>query len=125
MCVYTGEIKQIMTIPWADLSLTPLLEEELSAVVESGFYRDTESFLTDAIRTLLAARPELRVAVACQLYARGTFSLGKAAEWSGLNMAAMKAVLHDTGIDRMAPETLEETAAMARHALQAAAKTPL
>ena len=125
MRVYSGEFKQTMTTTLDDLSLTTLLEDELSAVVESGFYTDTETFLTDAIRTLLAARPELRIAVACKLYERGTFSLGKAAAWSGLTLEAMKQALHNHGIDRVAPETLAETEAMAHQALQAAAKTAL
>ena len=113
-----------MTISFSNLSLSPLMEEELSAVVETDFYANPETFLADAIRTLLAARPELRIAVACKLYERGTFSLDKAAEWSGLNIEEMKEMLHKSGIIRIAPESLEDTKAMAHQAL-AAAQTAL
>ncbi|MFM7175159.1 MAG: hypothetical protein ACKO4U_19210, partial [Caldilinea sp.] len=77
-----------------------------------------ETFVADAIRTLLAARPDLRVAVSCQLYARGVYSLGKAAEWSSLDVEQIKLALHRREIERTAPETPEEVEAMARAALR-------
>jgi predicted HTH domain antitoxin len=103
--------------------LSPGLENELAAVVDTGLYESAETFLADAVKTFLAARPDLRIAVACSLYAHGVFSLGKAAEWSGLDIEAMKVVLHRHDVDRTAPETPAETALMARQALAASGRT--
>ncbi|MCB0123997.1 MAG: UPF0175 family protein [Caldilineaceae bacterium] len=103
--------------------LSPGLEDELSAVVDTGFYENPETFLADAVKTFLAARPDLRIAMACSLYARGLFSLGKAAEWSGLDLEAMKEALHQHSVDRTAPESPSETERMAREALAASGRT--
>lgn len=104
-------------------TLSAQFQEELAALIESGLYESEEMFLTDAVRTLLAARPDLREVIACRLYERGVFSLGRAAEWSDLSIEAMKEALYRRGITRQAPEGLAETEAMAREALKAAART--
>ena len=83
-------------------------------------YASENEFATEAIRTLLAARPDVRLALACKLYERGAISLGKAAELSGLDVEAMKEALHRHGVSRVAPEDLTETEAMAESALKAA-----
>ncbi|MGK7901837.1 MAG: UPF0175 family protein [Hormoscilla sp.] len=79
-------------------------------------------FITDAVRTFLAARPDLREAIACKLYERGVFSLGRAAEWSGLNIEAMKQALERWGVVREAIETQAEIEAMAHNTLKAAGR---
>lgn len=112
-----------MTVSTVQFPLSAELVDELAAVVDTGFYSDAESFLNDAIRTLLAARPELRVAVACRLYAREHFSLGKAAEWSGLSIEAMKEALHKQGVTRIAPESLDDIELMARESVVLADRT--
>jgi predicted HTH domain antitoxin len=99
-----------------------LLEAELDAVTETGLYDSRESFLSDAVQTLFAARPDLREVVACRLYDKGIFSLGRAAEWTGLSIDDLKERLHRRGISREAPETVEETEALARAALRAAGR---
>lgn len=98
------------------------LRDELDALVETGLYASEESFLMDAVNTLLAARPDVRQAIACKLYARGIFSLGRAAEWSGLDIEAFKTVLHRYAIDRTAFETPDEISAMARKTLRTAGR---
>lgn len=104
------------------LELSPMLQEELIALTETGLYDSQEAFLADAVRTFLAARPDLREAIACKLYERGVFSLGKAAEWSGLSIEAMKEILHRGGIIRQAGESLEEIEMMANEALKTAGR---
>lgn len=99
-----------------------LLEAELEAVTETGLYESRESFLSDAVQTLFAARPDLRETVACRLYEKGIFSLGRAAEWTGLSIEDLKELFHQKGIFRLAPESLEETEAMARAALRIAGR---
>ncbi|MDH7487399.1 MAG: UPF0175 family protein [Anaerolineae bacterium] len=105
-----------------DTALPSVLREELTVVTEAGLYEDEETFLIDAVRTFLAARPDLREAIACKLYERGDFSLGRAAEWSGLSIEAMKEALHRRGIIRRADENANETAAMAHETLEAAGR---
>jgi len=99
-----------------------LLEAELDAVAETGLYESRESFLSDAVQTLFAARPDLREAVAFRLYEKGIFSLGRTAEWTGLSIEELKERLHQRGISRQASESLEEIEAMARTALRAAGR---
>ncbi|MGD2113788.1 MAG: UPF0175 family protein [Acidobacteriota bacterium] len=98
------------------------LREELSALTETGLYADEVSVLADALRTFLAARPDLRVAVACRLYEKGRFSLGKAAEWSGLTVERMKDELHRRDIRRLTEEEPEVVEAMAREAAKRAGR---
>ena len=95
------------------ISLPTRLHEQIMAACEAGFYASESELVTDAVRTLLAARPDLRVAIACHLYAQGTISLGRAAELAGIDMVRLKHVLHEQGITRTAPESLAETVEMA------------
>ncbi|HKI04429.1 MAG TPA: UPF0175 family protein [Thermoanaerobaculia bacterium] len=99
------------------------LDEELTAVTETGLYESREAFLSDAVHTLLAARPDVREAVACRLYEKGAFSLGRAADWAGLSIETLKEALHRRGISRQAPESASEVEAMARKALRSARRT--
>lgn len=99
------------------------LDEELTAVAETGLYESREAFLSDAVHTLLAARPDVREAVACRLYEKGAFSLGRAADWAGLSIETLKEALHRRGISRQAPESASEVEAMARKALGSARRT--
>jgi predicted HTH domain antitoxin len=64
----------------------------------------------------------VRRATACHLYEQGTVSLGKAAELAGLDLVGFKRILHEQGIPRIASESADETAEMARDALQAAGR---
>lgn len=97
--------------------LPDLLGAQLVAAHEAGYYNSAEELLAEAVRTFLAARPDIRVAAACRLYERGDVSLEKASELAGLNHLAMKQALHERGISRSAPESLTETEKMASDAL--------
>ena len=59
------------------------LEEQVSALAQSGVYESPDAIVRDALQTLLAARPDLREAVAWIPHQREVFSIGRAAEWSG------------------------------------------
>ncbi len=99
------------------------LDEELSAVTEAGLYESREAFLHDAVNTFLAARPDLREALACKLYEKGVFSLGRAAAWAGVSTEVLKEALHRRGITREAPESVDEIEVRARESLKAAGRT--
>jgi predicted HTH domain antitoxin len=100
-----------------------LLDEELAAVTETGLYTSREAFLTDAVNTFLAARPDLRETVACHLYEKGVFSLGRAAEWSGLSVEEIKQSLHEKGVVRQSSADLAEIEEQARRSAEAARRT--
>ena len=100
------------------------LEEELAAVTEAGLYESREAFLVDAVNTFLAARPDLRGEIACKLYEKEVFSLGRAAEWAGLSIEELKESLHRKGISRHAPD-LAEIESMARKSLEVARRSAL
>ena len=109
-----------MSVSTMSLRLPELLQEQIVAARETGFYASEVELVADAVRTLMAARPDVRLATACRLYERGTVSLGKAAELAGLDVVSLKLALDERGIARTAPESLAETAEMARDALRAA-----
>jgi predicted HTH domain antitoxin len=71
---------------------------------------------------LLAARKDLRIAVACKLYEQKVVSIGKAAELSGLDIEMMKTVLQERGIPRTDFESLAEIEDMAEEALHVAGR---
>jgi predicted HTH domain antitoxin len=105
------------------VNLPGLLHEQLVAAREAGFYASEEEMIADGIRMLLAARPDVRLAAACWLYARGTVSLGKAAELAGVDVVSIKNALGELGIARTAPEGLAETEDMARKSLRAGGRS--
>lgn len=98
------------------------LEEQVAVLAESGAYESPTAIVRDALLTLLAARPDLRETIACIQYQRGVFSLGRAAEWSGLSIEAIKEILARRGISRQAPESAAETEAMARRSMKRAGR---
>lgn len=95
-----------------------LLKKELEIIPNTGFYESEEEFVSDAINTLLAARKDLRVSIACELYKKGVVSFGKACEVAYLNIEEMKEVLHEKGIVRRVHTTPDEIEAMAKEAIK-------
>ena len=108
-----------MSVSTMPLRLPTLLRDQVVAARESGFYADEADLVADAVRMLLAARPDVRLATACRLYERGTVSLSRASELAGLDIVRFKAALGERGIHRAAPESLAETIEMARASLRA------
>lgn len=95
-----------------------LVKKELKVIQSTGFYRDEEEFIKEAINTLLAARKDLRVSVACELYKRDEISLGKACEIASLNIEEMKEVLYKRGIKRSVNVSSVEMESMAKKAIR-------
>lgn len=89
-----------MVIKSETLSFTvpEMLRLELSAVPKTGYYDSTSEFLRDAMRTLLADRKDLRIALASVLYDEGKISLGKAVEIASVDYEEMKKILVERGI---------------------------
>ena len=47
-----------------------LMKKELKVIPSTGFYKNEEVFIKEAINTLLATRKDLRITIACELYER-------------------------------------------------------
>src|SRR3989339_1328968 len=75
-----------------------MLRMELGAIPKTGYYDSTSEFLRDAMRTILAARKDLRLALASVLYKEGKISLGKAVEVADVSYEEMKKILVERGI---------------------------
>lgn len=76
----------------------PMMRMELDAVPRTGYYDSVSEFLRDAMRTLLAARKDLRIAIAAELYKEERISLGKAAEIIGDDIEMVKKLFVSKGI---------------------------
>lgn len=99
-----------------------LIEKEISIIPSTGLYKSGEEFIKDAINTLLAARKDIRIAVACELYKRRDISLGKACEIASVNIEEMKEILHKKRIKRTSGLEIKETEDMAEGAIRFAGR---
>ena len=97
-----------------------LMKKELEVISKTGLYRDGEEFIKEAVNTLLAARKDLRVSIACELYKKGEISLGKSCEIASLNIEEMKEVLYKRRIKRRVNVSAEEMESMAKKAIELA-----
>ncbi len=95
-----------------------LIKMELNVIPSTGFYKTEEEFVKEAINTLLSARKDLRITIACELYKRDEISLGRACEIASLNIEEMKEVLYKRGIKRRVDVSLEEMKNMAEKAVE-------
>ena len=81
-------------------ALPTIIENEIRALIKYGYYDSVDEAVKDAFRTLLNAKPDLRIAAAVELYKEGVVSLGKAAEIAGVTTIEFKDILADRGIRR-------------------------
>lgn len=95
-----------------------LVKKKLKVISSTGLYRDEEEFIKEAINTLLAARKDVRVSIACELYKTDEISLGKACEIASINIEEMKEVLYKRGIRRNVNVSSEEMENMAKKAVE-------
>ena len=57
------------------ITVPELLRLELGVIPKTGYYDSTSEFMRDAMRTLLRARKDLRIAIAMVLYKEVKISL--------------------------------------------------
>ncbi|MBI2583706.1 MAG: UPF0175 family protein [Candidatus Aenigmarchaeota archaeon] len=79
-------------------SLPTIMEEEIEALIEAGYYSSKSDVVKDAIRELLEKNRNLRTAAAVEMYKKGNVSLGRAAEIADMNIVEFKEVLRDRGV---------------------------
>lgn len=104
---YYGDV--IMAGKTISFTAPELLKMEIEASSETGYYDNKSEFLRDATRTLLAARKDVRIAIACELYKKERISLGRAVEIAGVNYEEMKKILTERDIKiKSGSETVKE-----------------
>ena len=81
-------------------SLPRLIEDEIDALIEAGYYSSKSDVVKDALRTLLETKSNLRVAASVEMYKGGKVSIRKAAELAGMSLIEFKDVLINRGIKR-------------------------
>lgn len=81
-------------------SLPRLIEDEIDALIDAGYYSSKSDVVKDALRTLLEIKANLRIAASVEMYKKGRVSIGKAAELAGMSVIEFKEVLADRGIKR-------------------------
>ena len=94
------------------------LEEGFDAIPATGLYENVAEFISDAMKTLWVARKDLRIEVACRLYAQGDISIGKACEMADVDIEGFKDILASKSITRESKSTVEEVRQMAAQALE-------
>lgn len=99
------------------------LAEGFDTIPATGLYDSTAEFVSEAINTLWVARKDLRLEVACRLYAQGDISIGRACEIAEVDLERFKDVLARKGITRASTSTVEEIKQMAEQALQTSGRT--
>jgi predicted HTH domain antitoxin len=72
--------------------------DELDAVIRAGVFRDREQAVQEAIETLFAVRPQLRLEAAFEMFRSREVSLLRAAEIAGLDFESFRRLAHDRGI---------------------------
>ncbi|HJH29410.1 MAG TPA: hypothetical protein C5S51_06915 [Methanosarcinaceae archaeon] len=95
-----------------------IVSKEINVIPFTGYYKNENEFIKDAVNTLLTARKDLRIAVACELYKREEVSFGKACEIASLDIEEMKEVLHKKGIARKVSATPKNVSDMANEAIR-------
>ena len=99
-----------------------IVSKEINVIPSTGYYKNENEFIKDAVNTLLSARKDLRIAVACELYKREEISFGKACEIASLNVEEMKEVLHKKGITRKVSAPPADLKDMADEAMKLAGR---
>ena len=80
-------------------------------LVKTGRYPGKRELIEDAFRSLLRAKPELKMDVAIELYKKSEVSLSRASEICGLYIEDFKELLKEKGIKISVPSIPDEEVA--------------
>ena len=100
------------------LELPDILYRELELIPETGIYASKNEFLIEAIKTLLTARRDLRIALACTMYEKGEATLSGASEIADVDIETMKQMLARHGIRRASEANAEEVKRMSEASIR-------
>ncbi len=71
---------------------------ELSAVVRAGCFASEDEAIREAVQTLFAVKPQLRLEAAIQRYLDEEITLGRAAELAGVSRWRLRELLTQRGV---------------------------
>ncbi len=77
-----------------------LVHDGIDVLIKSRYFGSKEKLLDEAVRTLLEVKPALKIEIAVELYKKGTISLSRASEISGVSTEGFKEILASRGIVR-------------------------
>lgn len=106
-----------------EITIPEALEAGFDVIPATGLYGSAAEFISEAIKTLWVARKDLRLEVACQLYAQGEISIGKACEMAEVDIERFKDILASKGMTRESKSTEEEIRRMATQALRTSGRS--
>ncbi len=76
----------------------PDIDQELSAVVRAGCFASEEDAVREALQTMFAVKPQLRMEAAIRRYLDGQITLGRAAELAGMTQWRFQELLAQRGV---------------------------
>ncbi|MBU0599297.1 UPF0175 family protein [bacterium] len=85
-----------------------LTEMELDAVIHAGCFKSKEEVVNEALGTLFALRPELKLEAAIELYKEDKVTLSRAAEIAGLAIWRFKDILVNRSVSITSPSFSKE-----------------
>jgi len=78
-----------------------VVKDGINSLIRVGYYRDRDTLVGDAFRTMLEVRPVLKTEIAIELYTKERISLSRAAEIAGTSIEGFKNSLEQRGIKRI------------------------
>ena len=91
------------------VSIPSILDEELKALVKTGFYENKSEIFRTALREFLANNRNLRISIALEMYKADKATFAKAAEIAGVPYEEMKEIFWQHGVEfERGPATVEE-----------------
>ena len=82
------------------ISLPEKMNEEIQALIKSGYYDNRSELVRDALRSFFARKSEMRLVSAIELYKQEKITVSRAAEIAGVDYETMKSILKEEGILR-------------------------
>ncbi|MBI2075756.1 MAG: UPF0175 family protein [Candidatus Aenigmarchaeota archaeon] len=79
-------------------SLPALMEDEIEALIDAGYYSSKSDVVKDAIREMLEKNKNMLMAAAIEMYKGGKVSIGRAAEIARTSLPDFKEALKERGI---------------------------
>ena len=91
------------------VSIPTILDEELKALVRTGYYENKSEVFRTALREFLAKNRNLRISIAIEMYKADKATFAKAAEIAGVPYEEMKEIFWENGVVfERGPATVEE-----------------
>ena len=81
------------------VSIPLILDEELKALVRTGYYENKSEIFRTALREFLANNRTLRISIALEMYKANEATFAKAADIAGVPYEEMKEIFWEYGVE--------------------------